>query len=567
MSEGRARAATIHRSLLAVLLVASVALAGCNPSPPPETVDIAASTPTPRDPIMPDQHTLVVGLVDAPSSLDPGDHRERQSETVIRNIYDGLVTRDKRSGVHLELAEEIAWIDDLTLEIKLRRGVLFHDGVEMTADDVVYTFQRIIHENGIEYPEPHTSSRRGLVTPVEAVERIDTYAVRMRLSAPWPPALQMLVHQQIVPKHYVESVGTDGLLAHPVGTGPFKFVSATDSLNEIVLERFDEYYGGAPELPPVGPACVERVVFLVIPDALTRAAALRSGHVDIIQSVPLALIDALSDTEGIQILSAPGTRPTWMDMNLRRPPFDDQRVRRALNYAVDKESLVASVYGGHALALAGPLSPYNEYANNALDPYPSDPVRARELLAQAGWTDSDADDWLDRGGNRLVLTLDTLEMWRPLANALAEELEAIGVRVSVRVWDRSVIRPRLLAGERVAYLDGWGDSAFDPVGHFEAKWHAYVEGAAYGRGNYSGYDNPRVNELISLGEATADPAQRRRIYDEAQQILYEETPAIFLVLPEEIEAAAARVLNWAPASDSRLNLHDVCLAPKGPATP
>jgi ABC-type transport system substrate-binding protein len=113
----------------------------------------------------------------------------------------------------------------------------------------------------------------------------------------------------------------------------------------------------------------------------------------------------------------------------------------------------------------------------------------------------------------------------------------------------------------LAYLDGWGDSAFDPAGHFEAKWHRATEGQHYGRGNFSGYDNERVNELIRAGERTADPAERQRIYDEAQEIIYREAPAVFLVLPEEIEAASMRLQNWEPASDGRINLHDVCVIP------
>jgi peptide/nickel transport system substrate-binding protein len=172
------------------------------------------------------ERTIVVGLFDAPTSLDPADYRERQSETVIRNMFDGLVTRDTRSGVHLELAEEMNWLDEQTLEVRLRRGVLFHDGTEMTANDVVFTFNRIIQENAIEYPEPHTSLRRGLITPLESMEKMDDYTVVMHFSGPWPPAMQMLVHQQIVPKHYLEEVGTRGFIEHPIGTGPFRFVSA-----------------------------------------------------------------------------------------------------------------------------------------------------------------------------------------------------------------------------------------------------------------------------------------------------------------------------------------------------
>jgi peptide/nickel transport system substrate-binding protein len=118
-----------------------------------------------------------------------------------------------------------------------------------------------------------------------------------------------------------------------------------------------------------------------------------------------------------------------------------------------------------------------------------------------------------------------------------------------------------LAGERLAYLDDWGESAFDPVGYVEAKWHGYLKDGPYGRGNFSGYNHERANELIRTGERTPDSAERQRVYDEAQQIIHEDAPAVFLILPEEIEAAAVRLHDWEPASDSRINLHDVCVGP------
>jgi peptide/nickel transport system substrate-binding protein len=511
-------------------------------------------TPTPP----PARDVIIVALSSAPDTLDPADHRNRQSETVIRNMFDGLVTRDSTSGVHLELAEAMNWLDDTTLEITLRQGVKFHDGVEMTADDVVYTFERIIGENMIEYPEPHTSPRKGLIAPLESVEKTGDYTVVMHFSATWPVAMQMLVHQQIVPKHYLEEVGTEGFVAHPIGTGPFKFVSAK-GLDEIVLERFDDYYGGAPDLTPVGPACVKQAVFKVIPEASTRVAALLAGEVDIIQAVPAELVDTLAQTPGIQVKGAAGTQPKWMEMNVNLAPFDDVRVRQAMNYAVDKELIIEAIYGGRAVALPGPLSPYNNFVNKSLKPYAYDPDTALGLLADAGWTDSDGDGILDKDGQPFSFTIDTLEEWRPLAEAVADQFRAIGIDANVRFWEYSVVKPMLQAGERQAYLDDWGDSAFDPVGHFEAKWHGYVEGASYGRGNFSGYNNERVNELIKLGEITADTAQRQTIYDEAQQIVYDEAPAVFLILPEEAEAARADIQNWTPASDSRINLHDVCI--------
>ena len=510
----------------------------------------------------PGRQTLIVALADTPVSLDPADYSQRETETVLRNMFDGLATRDTRSGVHMQIADEMNWLDDVTLEVKLHQGVKFHDGTEMTANDVVYTFERIITENAIEFPEPHSSPRKGFVGLLESIEEVDDYTVLMHFSGPWPPFMQMIVHNQIVPKSYLEEMGTEGFIGSPIGTGPFKFVSAQPGLTEIVLERFDEYYGGSPDLVPVGPACVSTAIFRVIPEASTRVAALLAGEVDIIQAVPPDLVDTLAQTPGIQVKSAPGTQPKWMEMNVTEAPFDDVRVRQALNYAVDKQLIIDEIFGGRAVALPGPLSPFNNSVNKSLEPYPYDPDKALSLLAEVGYSDTDEDGLLDKNGQPFSFTMDTLEIQRVLAQAVAGQFRNIGIDASVRVWDYGVVKPQLLNCERTAFLEDWGDSAFDPVGHFEAKWHTLVEGEPYGRGNFSCYTNERVDELIKLGEKTVDTDERQTIYDEAQQIVYDEAPAVFLILPEEAEAASDRVQNWEPASDSRINLHDVCLTPE-----
>ena len=201
--------------------------------------------------------TVVVGLSDRMMSLDPADHRHRETETVIRNMFDGLVTRTIKNEVVPELAKSATLIDPTTWEFVLKKGVTFHNGEPLTAEDVKFTFDRIITEGAIEYPESHTSQRKGLTGPLESVEIVDDYTVRFHLSAPWPPALQMLVHQQVVPKDYLEEVGTKGFIEHPIGSGPFKFVEG--KLDEmIVMERFEDYYGGADDLAPVGPAFLDR---------------------------------------------------------------------------------------------------------------------------------------------------------------------------------------------------------------------------------------------------------------------------------------------------------------------
>ncbi len=545
--------ARFNYRIITVLLLLTFIFSACAPAATAEPVMPADEDSSPSG-------TIVIAMGAAPVSLDPADHRSRESETVIRNMFDGLVTRDTSSGVHMQLAESMDWADEQTLNIKLREGVKFHDGTEMTADDVVFTFERVINENAIEYPEAHTSPRKGLIAPLESIEKTGNYSVTMHFTGPWPPAMQLLVHQQIVPKAYIEEVGTEGFIAKPIGTGPFKFVSAQPGLEEVVLERFADYYGGSPDLAPVGPACVNQVVFRVIPEASTRVSALLANEVSIITNVPQDLIPSLSSNENVQVKTAGGTQPKWLELNVNMAPFDDVNVRKALNYAVDKDLIIQQIYGGRAVALPGPLSPYNNFVNKNLSPYPYDAAMAADLLKQAGWEDTDGDGILDKDGQPFVFTIDTLEDWRPLAEAVADMYRAIGIDANVRFWEYSVIKEQLLGGERQGYLDDWGDSAFDPVGHFEAKWHGFVADTPYGRGNFSTYDNPRVDELIEQGETTGDTATRQALYDEAQQIVYDEAPAVFLILPEEVEAASSTISNWTPASDSRENMHDVCIS-------
>jgi peptide/nickel transport system substrate-binding protein len=515
---------------------------------------------TPEAP--PGRQTIIVALARTPLTLDPADYSHRETENVIRNMFDGLVTRDARSGVHLEIAESMEWLDETTLEVKLRQGVLFHNGDELTADDVIYTYERILTDDAIEYPEPHSSPRRGFLGPMDSLEKVDDYTVLINFRSPWPVWDQLLVHNQIIPMDYMEEVGAEGFLNNPVGAGPFKFVSATAGYDEIVLQRFDDYWGGAPTLDRDGPACVEGAIFRTIPEASTRVAALLAGEVDIIAEVPPELVRLLEQTPGVEVYTAPSTRPIWMQMNVTLAPFDDVRVRQAMNYAIDVDLLIETLYNGRGQPLAGVLSPLNSMAHPGLEPYPYDPERALELLADAGWEDTNDDGMLDRNGVAMTFTLDSPPEMAALAEALAGMLRELGIDVSVRVWEYGVVLPLLRAGERQAYVSDWGDSTFTPPGHIEAKWHTYTEGVAYwGRGNFSAYSNERVDELIQAGETEADLETRQAMYYEVQEILYEEAPAAFLLLPDVFEAASDRVQNWEPASDSRINLHNVCLGP------
>jgi peptide/nickel transport system substrate-binding protein len=540
--------------VLAMVLPMIAACGGAAPTPTPEKVVVketvtvketvviqVSPTPGPRR-----GGTLVVGLFGPVLTLDPADHRDRVTETFLRNIFDGLVTRTKDNQVVMEMAESATLINPTTWEFKLRPGITFHNGDPCTAEDVKFTFDRIISDKAIEYPEPHTAARKGLITPLQSVEIVDPLTVRFHLSAPWPVFMQMMCHQGIIPKKYFESVGgTKGFIEKPVGAGPFKFVEGKLD-DQLVVERYDGYYGGATDLPPVGPAFLDRVIFKIIPETSSRVAALQAGEVDIIQSVPSYIVPTLLSDPRLQVKTCAGTRGHLLEMNVNKAPLDDVRVRQAINYGIDVDLILAKVYSGYGTIMPGILSPFNNFADPSLKPYGLNIEKAKTLLKEAGY---------EQG---LTFVIDVAAAYKELAEAIAGQLrDNLGLDVGVRVWDWAVLRPLLLAGERQAHVNSWGDSAFDPVGYLEAKAYTYTEGSTYGRGNYGLYSNARVDELIKLGEIETDVAKRHQIYNEAQKIIWEEAPMVFLFVPQEIEGASARVQNWSPSPDSRINLHDV----------
>jgi len=230
--------------------------------------------------------TVVIGMAtDGIMTLDPADHRNRSTMTVLNNMFSALVMTTPEGKVVMDVAESVEMIEPTLWEFKIKKGITFHNGEMLTAEDVKFSFDRTITDGAIDYPEPHTSPRKGLCGPVERVEMVDEYTIRLYLSGPWPVFLPFMGSHHILPKDYFEEVGTKGFIENPIGCGPFKFVEG--NLDEyIVMERFDDYFGGPEDLPPAGPAFLDRVVFKFIPEASTRVAALKAGEVDIITGVP-----------------------------------------------------------------------------------------------------------------------------------------------------------------------------------------------------------------------------------------------------------------------------------------
>lgn len=478
----------------------------------------------------PPQDTIVVGYHEDLLTTDPMDFRRRETETILRNVYDGFVTRNPNMEIVNELAESIRPISDTVWEIKLRRGVTFHDGSPFTAEDAVFTIRRHVVEGAM---GGRTSPRKGLFSPITDAEAVDDHTVRVYMSQPWPIFLRMLPHMLVAPR----SVG-DRMVTHPIGAGPFRFV-AWEKGSQVVLERYDGYYGGAPDLPPVGPARARRVIFRVIPDAASRVAALLAGEVDLISAVPVDAIPTIERNPELEVLRVNGTRSYFLEMNVTRPPFSDVRVRRAMNHALDVQAVIDTVLNGLAVRILTILSPQSFGYNPDIRPYEYNPAKARELLREAGYP------------NGFELELDTLPYRRQVAEAYALMLNEVGIRARVRVWnDWGTLLEQIKAGRRQAWLQDWGSSILDPADILTPKLRTAD------RGNYTGYSNPNVDALIDRMNTTIDPELRRQAAYEAQRIIFEDAPMVFEYVAQDIYAKNRRLQGWEPIPDSRINLHD-----------
>jgi peptide/nickel transport system substrate-binding protein len=319
--------------------------------------------------------TIIVGMRnDTIAPLDPGTP-PNDREAVLRNIFDGLVGAAPDGKVVPQLATSWRKIGPAVYDFTLRPGVKFQNGDPVTADDVVFTFQRVLTPGAI---TGVASTRKDLLGPILRVQKLDESHVRFVYSAsfPEPLVLQSLVHFQIVPQKYVQQAGEAGFMAKPIGAGAFRFVRG--ALNsEIVLERFDGYWAG--------PAKLRQVIFRMLPEPSSRIAALLSGEVQVIQEVPPDLVDRLKASPNVQVKTAEGTRSYEIEFNVKAEPFTDPRVRQAVNYAINWDPILRDIYHGYGRRLATAFLPSGFGYDASLKPYPYDPAKARELLKQAGY--------------------------------------------------------------------------------------------------------------------------------------------------------------------------------------
>jgi peptide/nickel transport system substrate-binding protein len=484
---------------------------------------------------------LRVGFSMDALTMDPGNHRNRETETILRNMYDGLVTRDSEMNVVPELAKSWRTIDTKTYEFTVRRGVRFHNGTPLTAEDVKFTFDRLITEGAI---GGKTSPRKGLLGPLKEVRVVDSHTVRFILEEPWPMLLAMLPFQEVVGRAFGEKVGPRRMATLVNGTGPFKIVEWRKG-DSIIMKRFDDYYGGAADIPPVGKACVDRVIFKIIPYNESRVAGLLAGDVDLINDVPPHAIKVIENTPTTRIATVNGTRSFFIALNNQKAPFNNIKVRQAVAHAIDNEGIIDAILHGNATPISGILSPDAFGKNRKLPNYHHDPEKAKKLLAEAGYFDG------------IDVALDVDESFSDVAEAISLQLNQAGIRTKIVVGELNQLRKKWRTRGKPKtgdmWFTFWGNSSLDPVGIF-VPTHRTND-----RGNSAGYTNPKLDTLLDAAGVELDGSRRTEMYAMAEAIVNRDLPYIYLWVPMDVYGLSTRMVGWHPSPDSRINLHDVCV--------
>jgi peptide/nickel transport system substrate-binding protein len=468
--------------------------------------------------------TLVVAQGGDPGALNPAVTTSGNTHPVTDQIFNGLVGLNQELSPVPELAEHCE-IEDAgqTYRFHLRRDVRWHDGVAFTSADVKFTFEEALLKF-------HSRTRAALEGVLQRVDTPDPHTAVFRLTRPYGPLLQRLdvVEASIIPRHQFE--GHDLVAGEPtrrpIGTGPFRFVSYTPS-DRLTLERNASYF--RPALPGV-----DRLVFRILPNPVTAVAALESGEVDYIGSVPGADVARLRARADIRVVPSTGGSggSLCQDVlipNLSRPPFSDLRVRQAFAHAIDRALIVDRVYFGQGQPATGPISHLLTWAYTPdVRQYPHDGAAAARLLDEAGFDRNAA-------GERFAITFTHASSHQRLAQVLREQLKAAGIRLDLETLDFNAQVEKIFV--RKAFdlgLASYCNGSDPDVGVRRVYVSSNI--GPYPFSNGAGYRNPRIDALFDEAAALVDRQERRDRYVTIQRLLADEVPYFWLIDSEGLRA-------------------------------
>lgn len=508
-------------------------LAACNPSPQKSEEQIKKGVDDVvgainDGPVRGD--LLVEASIGDASNLIPMLSGDSSSHAIAGLVYSGLVRYNDRWELEGDLAESWEVSEEgKKITFHLRKNVRWHDGHPFTSADVMFGYKTIIN------PDTPTAYSEDFLQ-VSKAEASDDYTFTVFYEKPFAPALASWGALAVLPKHLLEGkdITKSELARKPVGTGPYKFVE-WKTQERIILEANPDYFEGEP--------WIKRYAFRIIPDTATQFLELKAGGIDMMGLTPIQYLKQTGTKEFAQKFRKfryLSNSYTYLGFNLQRELFKDVRVRRAIAYAIDKEEIIEGALLGMGKPATGPYKPGTWQYNPNVRRYEYNQQKAKELLAQAGWTDSDGDGILDKNGKKFEFTIITNQgndKRKKACEIIQKRLKNAGISVKIRVVEwASFIKEFINKREFDATILGW---TLGPDPDIYDIWHSSKTGEA--EFNFISYKNDEVDLLLEAGRRTFDMEERKKAYYRVQEILAEEQPYCFLYVAEALPVVNARV--------------------------
>jgi peptide/nickel transport system substrate-binding protein len=511
------RRLAIHAALMAALLLCLTPLALPRP---------ASAQPKP----------VVVVQSGEAATLDWHMHCDKNAHEPDRQIFDTLLRRNLKT-LQLEgnLAESWRVVNDTTWQFKLKRNVKFHNGEPFDAAAVKYSIERMLN------PKQGAPGRTSIAT-IDHVDVVDPYTVNVITKAPFPLLGVRMSPGHcgtvgIVPPKYLAQVGDAGFAVKPVGTGPYKFVEWVKD-ERLVLEANKDYHRGAP--------AIERLIFRPVPELTTRVAALMSGQADLVSDIPPDQTGKIqsSGNAHVEISSLGGFVIMVKMTNYLMPgPWQDVRVRKAINYAIDMDTIIKTVLEGYGVVLGVPLEKEAFGFNPNIKWYGYDPERAKALLRDAGYANG-FEMTLHAPNRRYMNDIEVMQ-------AMAQMLNKVGIKAKVEVWEQSIYTTKWRKRELLpAYMTAWGGA-----GVFDGD---LLTSSLHSKSALAIFKDDALDKMLEEAQATNDPERRKAIYWKAQELIYEQAPIIKAYQQAHIFGVSNR-LDWKPWVDNMLFLYDAKL--------
>ncbi len=465
----------------------------------------------------PDPNTLVMIIESSPTNLDPRVGIDAQSERIDNLIFDDLLSRGDDLNVAPGLAEQWEIPDPLTYVFHLHRGAKFHDGRALTSRDVKWTFDTLLQGK-------IRSTKAAVYKFVDHIDAPDDGTVIFHMKEADATLLWNLSDGAMGIVPYGSG---DEMTQHPIGSGPFRFVSA-ETDREVVVERNDDYWGEKAKLA--------RVRFAVVPDETTQALELRKGSGDISINSYLTpdTIVALEKDPNLKVMDAPGTRLAYLGFNLRDPILKDVRVRQAIAYALDRKPMIEYLWRGEATPASSILPKQSWAYNGDVATYEHDPEKARKLLDAAGYPENNGVRF------HIAMKTSTDANTRLMVAVMQQQLREVGIALDIRSFEFATFFSDVQHGAFQMYGLRWIGGNEDPD-IFEYAFHSSKFPPNGANRDY--YSNPKIDALIDQARGEVDPKARKPLYAEVQAILAHDLPYINLFYLDNVLVHTNRVRN------------------------